>query len=241
MKARLFSLLFVALASATALVAADRGYVPMKIIQTEPVMYPRDVMALGVVTGEAQIALQVDEKGNLTDSLVIGYTHKSFADAAMNALKKWKFEPAYIAGEPHSATMNLTFAFETKGIVVVNLTVNNVIEVQKLSSRSDYYGSWACTLSQLDRIPTPSKVIKPRYPLVAKQTGKAATVTVHFYIDQQGHVRLPAVDREISEQLDPFAAEALDAISQWQFEPPLSHGRPVLVSAQQDFNFHSNP
>ena len=133
--------------------------------------------------------------------------------------------------------MELTFSFETRGLVVVDMTVNNVLEIQKLRARSDYYGSWACTLSELDRIPTPATVVKPHYPVDSSNTVKAAVVTVHFYIDQEGRVRMPAVSRETSETNDSFAAEALDAISKWQFEPPMSRGRPVLVSATQDFNF----
>lgn len=217
--------------------AAGRGYVPMKIIQTEPVQYPRDVSALGVTEGQAQVALQIDEKGKLTDVLVIGYTHKSFADAALQAIKQWSFEPAWIDENPHAATASLTFSFETKGMIVVDLTVNNVLEVQKLRARSDFYGWWACTLSQLDRIPTPTKVVKPRYPADASNKLRPAVVSVHFYIDQEGKVRLPAVSRETSQKNDEFAAEALEAITQWQFEPPLSRGKPVLVSATQDFNF----
>lgn len=223
------------------LLAAGSGYQPMKIIQTEPVLYPRDVAALGVIEGQAQVAIQIDDKGHLTDFVVIGYTHKSFADASVAALKKWNFEPAYIDERPHAATANLTFSFETRGMVIVDLTVNNVLEVQKLRNRADYYGSWACTLSQLDRIPTPTKVVRPRYPLEAGGQARAATVTVHFYIDQQGRVRLPAVSRETSQTSDAFAAEALEAISHWEFEPPLSHGKPVLVSATQDFNFKPLP
>lgn len=233
----LFGLLFAPLAWAQ----GDHSYTPMKIIQTEPVMYPRDVASLGVIEGSAQIVIQVDEKGGLTDALVIGYTHKSFADAALVGLKKWNYEPAYVDGRAHGATMNLSFVFEMKGLVVVNLTADNVLEVQKLRARSDVYGFWACTLSELDGIPTPRKVLSPRYPLRPDQAPRLVTVSVHFYIDQQGKVRMPAVSRTTSQENNAFAAEAINAISQWEFEPPLSHGRPTLVAATQDFNFKPGP
>lgn len=233
----LFGLLFAPLAWAQ----SRHSYVPMKIIETEPIRYPRDVADLGVVDGTTQIAIQVDEKGTLTDALVIGYTHKSFADAALAGLKKWNFEPAYLDDRAHGATMNLTIMFEMKGLVVVNLTADNVIEVQRLRARSDLYGAWACSLSELDRIPTPKKVISPRNPLGPDKTSRTVSLSVHFYIDQQGKVRLPAVSRAASQENDAYAAEAISAISQWEFEPPLSHGKPTLVAASQEFNFKPGP
>jgi outer membrane biosynthesis protein TonB len=45
------------------------------------------------------------------------------------------------------------------------------------------------------------------------------------------------VSRETSERYGEFAAAAVNAVSEWQFEPPLSKGQKVLVAARQDFNF----
>jgi TonB family protein len=241
MKARSLFFLSAGLVCSIGATSASAGYVAMKITQTEPVTYPIAATTLGLTTGEVQVSIQIDEKGELTDYLITGYTHKAFADRTVMALKKWHYEPAWLDGKPHSTTTDLTFSFQSQGLVVVDLTVNNIMEVRNLQLRSDYYGYAACTLSQLDRIPTPSKVVKPRFPFAPPENRKAAVVTVHFYIDQDGHVRMPAVSRETSQQNDQFAAEALAAISQWEFEPPLSKGKPVLVSAVQDFNFKSTP
>ena len=119
----------------------------------------------------------------------------------------------------------------------MNLTANSYMEMLNAQLRPGIYTYSACRLSQLDRIPTPTKVVEPGVPLAAKNMTEKLVVTVHFYIDEQGRVRMPAVDRASSQSAEPFAAEALAAVTQWQFEPPLSHGRPVLVAARQDFNF----
>jgi TonB family protein len=68
---------------------------------------------------------------------------------------------------------------------------------------------------------------------------KAHTVTVEFYIDEQGNVRMAAVPRESAGDI--YAAAAVAAVEQWRFEPPLRKGRPVLVLAQQEFNFRPKP
>jgi TonB family protein len=64
---------------------------------------------------------------------------------------------------------------------------------------------------------------------------------VEFYIDPQGNVRMPSVSRETIEANEELSAVAIAAVSQWQFDPPLAKGRPVLVLAQQDFTFKPAP
>ena len=48
---------------------------------------------------------------------------------------------------------------------------------------------------------------------------------------------MPSVSRETDEASEERSAAAITAGSQWQFDPPMMKGRPVLVLAQQDFNF----
>ncbi|ACB75066.1 TonB family protein [Opitutus terrae] len=235
----LFSLL-AGLATVSAFAALPE-YTPMKVIQTEPVMYPRQLSDLGVTTGEVHVAVQVDETGKLTDHLVTAYTHPKFAEAAVDALNKWRFEPAVVKGQPCSATVDLTFVFETRGMVVVNMTISSYVEMRTMQLRPTANSYSVCRLSELDAIPTPAKVVTPGYPADAAKQGQPGQVTVFFYIDEQGRVRLPAVSRESSLQYESFAAAALDAVSQWQFEPPMSKGRPVLVAARQDFTFKPAP
>lgn len=226
---------------ATVTFAATPDYKPMKVVQTEPVVFPRQLTDLGVTTGEVHVAVQIDENGKLTDHLVTGYTHPKFAESAVDALNRWRFEPAIVNGQPRSATVDLTFVFETRGMVVVNMTVSSYVEMRTMQLRPGANSYSVCRLSELDSIPTPAKVVTPGYPMEAAKQHQSGTVTVFFYIDEQGRVRLPAVSRESSEQSEAFAAAALEAVSQWQFEPPMSKGRPVLVAARQDFNFRPAP
>jgi len=48
-------------------------------------------------------------------------------------------------------------------------------------------------------------------------------------------VRLPAVTNP---DVSPYLAEkAVEAVREWKFEPPLSHGAPALVAASEEFSF----
>jgi len=210
----------------------------MKINQTVTTVFPAAASDLGIDQGVVQVTVAVDREGNLADYVLTDYTHQVFADATVKALKRWTYEPAYIHGRANGATVDLTFSFERQGIVVVDMTVLKFVEQMNYRLHPQAYEFHACTLQQLDRIPTPTKVVRPIYPIeTAKKQQGTIVVTVTFYIDDQGTVRLPAVSRETGEANPLLAAAAVDAVSQWHFEPPMSKGRPVLVAARQDFNF----
>jgi TonB family protein len=216
-------------------------YGPMNVIQTEAPIYPRQMVLAGVNGGQATVAVQVDESGALTDVLVTAYSHPEFADAAVAAIRRWHYEPARIKGVPTSATENLTFDFKSVGAVVVDLSLdvyNEQVRFRLLPNSASY---GACTLAQLDRIPTPIVIVKPAYSQEAARRGGVRDITVDFYIDEKGHVRMPAVSREMNDANPELAAAAVTAVAQWKFEPPMAKGRPVLVLARQDFNFKPAP
>jgi len=226
----------VGILSAEAAVSQPTDYVPMKVIQTEGVLHPRRVTDLGITRGEVRIAIQIDHDGTLTDHLVTAYTHPLLAESAVNALKKWKYEPAWLGGEARGATVELVFHFESRGMVV-SMSVSSYMDIRDIEMRPSAYSYGAKSLRELDRIPTPSKVVQPIFRVEAVQGQEAEVVTVYFYIDEKGKVRLPAVNRSTSERNDELAAAAVNAVAQWEFEPPLSKGQPVLVAARQDFKF----
>ncbi|HTU00159.1 MAG TPA: TonB family protein, partial [Candidatus Sulfotelmatobacter sp.] len=212
-------------------------YVPLKINQTVDASYPPSMVTAGVKSGAASVAISVDDSGQLTDYVVTAYTNSAFAEEALAALRKWTFEPARIYGAPRNSKADLTFRFELNGVAVVSMDVilyNELVHF-KIAPNSDVYS--ACTLSQLDRIPSPTKVVNPVYPKELARSSHGGHVQVEFYIDPQGRVRMPSVTKETIEANAELAAVAVMAVAQWQFAPPMSKGRPVLVLAYQDFNF----
>lgn len=213
------------------------GYVPLKINQTVDATYPPSMVTADVKSGAASVAISVDANGQLTDYVVTAYTNSAFAREALAALRKWTFEPARIHGAPRNSKADLTFRFEFNGVAVVSMDVilyNELVHF-KIAPNGDVYA--ACTLSQLDRVPSPTKIVNPVYPKELARTSRGGRVEVEFYIDPQGRVRMPSVNKETIEANAELAAVAVMAVAQWQFEPPTSRGRPVLVLAHQDFDF----
>jgi TonB family protein len=216
---------------------AAAAFVPMKIIQTVDPVFPVAALNMGIVTGDARIAIQIDETGHLTDYIIAGYSHPAFGDAAVDALKQWRFEPALLHGVAVSVTEDILFSFRS-GAVVIDI---NVLSTGDFLYHRYFRGTdsfHVCPPSELDRVPTAIKVVKPEY-VPAQARGGPAHVTVTFYIDPAGRVRLPAVTFETNAANEALSAAAVNALSQWQFEPPVSKKRPTLVMAQQDFYFRA--
>jgi TonB family protein len=214
----------------------QRDYVPMRFIETDSAIFPPSLIPLGISSGEARVAVQVDESGQLTDYLVVAYTHPAFADEAVAAAKAWHYRPAMVHGFARSATSVLDFKFRA-GKVVVDLTVDSAAAMFHFRLAPSALAYSVCSLDQLDHIPTPTKMVKPSYTPDQANRSHARHVTVDFYIDEKGHVRLPAVSRQMDESDEELSAAAVSAVEQWQFEAPVSKGKPVFVLAQQDFDF----
>lgn len=193
-------------------------------------VYPPAMLYAGVLSGEVRIAISVDENGKLTDHLVIGYTDPGFVDTAVAAVRRWRYEPALAHGRPQSARASVLFVFRDEGVIVQRLpgAIERLYVADMMQERYVYE---PCRLRDLDRIPTPLHVVSP----AVRFEGPPHTVTVGFFIDETGQVRMPAVERESADDL--LAVAAVTAVEQWRFEPPLRQGRPVMVYAQQDFTF----
>jgi len=216
----------------TLMPSADRQSV--KIIETVTPVFPFELPELGYMNGEARIAIAVDETGKLTDWLIVGYTHRRFAEESVNAIKQWEFEPARVRGKPVSVQIELAISFETSGVVISTSDISLAMQryANRLFKNRDAYEP--CTMKELDRIPTPRNAVSPAYGEDLAKKGVKGTVVVDFFIDETGTLRMPAIQRA---DFDELASLAIGAMQQWKFEPPTRRGVPVLVRAKQVFHF----
>ncbi len=202
------------------------------IDQVGVLVYPPMMLYNAIYSGEVSAVISVDENGMLTDCLVTGYTDQAFADSAVTALKRWIYQPARVNGRAHSSRADVLFLFKDQGVIVQALP--GALEQRALRGyMQGRYIYQPCKLRELDRIPTPVHVVRPSI----KPGDGQHSVTVEFYIDEDGKVRMPAVARESAD--DAYAAAAVSAVEQWRFESPLRRGKPVLVHAQQEFTFNA--
>lgn len=216
--------------------STSSGWQSMKILQTDDPIFPAHLLQTGSLGGDARVAINTDADGNLTDWLVIGYTNSEFADAAVSAIKQWKFEPARLGGTPVGTTVELNFHFEAKGVVISTSNPTDLLDAQLMRMRDGRYVYQPCKPRNLDRTPAPLVAIAPHYPGELAKQGVKGAVAIEFFIDETGAVRLPTGVRAQNSLL---TALALDAVKQWKFTPPTSGGRGVLVKAVQVFDFNA--
>ncbi|MBE2212999.1 MAG: TonB family protein [Opitutaceae bacterium] len=204
---------------------------PCRIIQAEKPQFPIRMLKEGVTHGTVRVLVHVDSTGAIIDLLVTAGTRQAFAEEAQRVIGTWTFEPTHIGGEALDTILDLTFNFDVNGMVAIEKFMP---EGQPPVEMAEGYEYHACSLSHLDRMPTPLALARPLYPDEWREQGIKGRVTVQFYIDETGKARFPTV---VEKDHDNLAAVAVAAVRQWRFAPPTSQGRPVLVRARQVFAF----
>jgi TonB family protein len=185
--------------------------------------------------GQARVLISVSSEGKLLEWLVVAYTARSFAEEAGHAVKSWRYLPARWRGDPIAATSEITVTFESKGALI---TTRNPMESLEVFTRFGGGPGYAYRPYGGRELHTPPGVLEapsPRYAPSLAERGVAGEVTVDFYIDEAGAVRIPSI---VNQQHPDLASAAIAAIRQWKFSPGLVAGKPVLVHARQTFRFN---
>jgi len=199
-------------------------------------IFPNSLKMDGITQGRAVIAVSLDHEGRMKDHLVVAYTNEQFARTSLDALRDWKFSPARLDGEPVPVQFDLAFDYTLEGAVITAGIAEHFLWDHYGRMGSSALAYQPATSARLDRAPMRIGGESPKYAQAAAKEGVKGNVTVRFYIDEQGNVRLPAVEG----LSDPYLNEqAVTALRGWKFAPVTSGGQPVLVAAQQEFNFGS--
>jgi TonB family protein len=208
---------------------------PLGIIQTTEAVFPPAPLARGYLKGRATILIAVDASGKLTDFLAISYTQLYFAQAAQAALRQWTYEPARLNGRPVGVTKEIDFSFEVGGPVVVSQNISEFADEFLRRFVPDESGYRAYNIREIDGKLNAIRVVRPPYTKELAARGVSGTVTLAYYVDEKGRVRLPVVLNDADPDL---ASLAVEAMKKWQFEPPTRNGQPVLVWVRQDIRFN---
>ncbi|MCF7689004.1 MAG: energy transducer TonB [Cephaloticoccus sp.] len=204
------------------------------IIETEPADFPRNLVNAGITHGWTNVIVGIDEHGELYDILVIGYSLPAFAQSAFAALHKWDFKPARINGKPVTTVIQLNFTFDHANNGVKVVTFQTLDFTHHMGNTESEGVEKLFRLDELDQIPVPVHLVSPAYSAEDMRRNAGKKVTVSFYIDESGNVRLPTLTYADDEEI---ARKALAAVAQWQFEPPAYRGKPVITKASQEFLF----
>jgi TonB family protein len=83
---------------------------PVPVAQTAPV-YPPSLRQLAIA-GEATLEFVVDAQGAVHLERAFNATHPDFADAALEAVARWKFTPGMLAGSAVNTRLQVPILFQ---------------------------------------------------------------------------------------------------------------------------------
>lgn len=206
MKTLLLSLLL-ATASLAAEPADDfpKPDVPPKPIKQVTPEYPIGLRYAGVV-GKVTLEFIVDTRGNVAEVHVVRSNNPYFERPAIDAVMKWKFQPAQKGGKPVNTRVHIDLPFTLSGMTGHNLWH---IEPPRDWSKVPAEFRW-------DVPPEPVSTLVAAYPFEALLAGKSGRVTASYIIDRDGRV----AGVKIREATDPtFGAAVAAMIDGWRFKP----------------------
>lgn len=82
-------------------------------IRTVSPDYPQEMRAQKV-SGLVMIKVQVDEKGDVNEAVVVKSTNNAFDGPALEALKRWKFKPATEDGKAVAIAITVPVKFNAE-------------------------------------------------------------------------------------------------------------------------------
>ncbi len=189
---------------------------PRRIKAIDPV-YPemaRQLQVEGVVIVEAR----TDEKGNVEDARLLR-SIPLLDQAAIDAVKQWKYEPAIINGKAQKVVFTVTVRFMLKSGFKEK-------DLEKFAQGA---------IKAEGAIPPPKliKVVGPVYPDIARQAKVEGVVILAAKTDATGRVQ----DVMILRSIPLLNQAALDAVRQWVYEPLVINGvaKPVVFTVTVRF------
>jgi TonB family protein len=190
---------------------------PPRLIKAVEPVYPeiaRQAQVEGVVIVEAR----TDEKGNVEDARLLR-SIPLLEQAAIDAVKQWKYEPAIINGKPQKVVFTVTVRFMLK-------TGNKEKDLERFAQGA---------VKAEGAIPPPKliKVVDPVYPEIARQAKVEGVVILSAKTDPSGKVQ----DVMILRSIPLLNQAALDAVRQWVYEPLVINGvaKPVVFTVTVRF------
>ncbi len=184
---------------------------PVVVSKVDPV-YPVEARSVGI-QGTVVIEFTVAEDGSVKDA-VAADADKRLAEAALNAVREWKYKPATRDGKPIAVKRKVTLTFQFKPLwkrpdpvpspdgTTMRIRVSQGVEEGLLKHKET-----------------------PQYPKIARDAHIQGSVILHALIDYDGRVFSLGLVSGPKELVD----SAVESVKNWQYQPYLLNGKPVQV------------
>ena len=185
---------------------------PKKIKDVKPVYPP--IAETARISGVVIAEIVIDTNGDVRDARILR-SIPMLDQAALDAIRQWRYTPTTLNGVPVELVMTVTVSF-TLG-----------------SEPTPTVGQAPVRVGGDIREPRKIYDAKPFYPPDAQAAGVQGIVIIEAIIGVDGRVSSAKVLRSV-----PMLEQAaIDAVSQWVYEPTLLNGVPVPVVMTVTVNF----
>ncbi|MBN1271011.1 MAG: TonB family protein [Candidatus Aminicenantes bacterium] len=195
-------------------------------------VYPRIAQEAGV-EGTVILELTTDIYGRVKNQKILR-SIPLLDQAAVNAVRQWRYKPAIIDGKKQEMTITVAFAFNKHGVHIVSHGSGVIGDVEK--KVMEYHGGEAeITIESPSgkEIPKLIKIVYPPYPEIARQAKVVGPVILIVSTNTGGRIKTIRSKRSV-----PLLDQAVfDAVKQWVFDPIFERGKPQTSLLQITVNF----
>ena len=188
--------------------------VPPKAIKQVPPVYPL-AMRMSRMRGEVLIGFIVDIEGGVRRVGVLRSNNPYFDEAAIEAVRQWRFEPGKVNGRVVSTRMKVPIVFaiqDESGGGEGPFMTKKKGDLSKLPEAFRY-----------DTPPVPQNYLPSVYPYDLLSEGKKGRAVVAYMVNEKGVV----VQTTVKEASSPeFGAALIAAVEAFSFKPALKNGLP---------------
>lgn len=176
----------------------------------------------------------VDSAGNVsTAAWVEDGTSTLLSQPALEAVRKWKYQPTLLNGDPVSVASWIVIRFELADKAQVEILTRDesstpAKKAEKLNRPLKLRVSSG--VADSNRVSAED----PHYPLEAKRQHIQGDVVLRALIDEKGNVASLQVVSGDPILVDP----ALAAVKKWKYKPWVLNGNPVEVETTITIRFH---
>lgn len=167
---------------------------PKPVVWIYPI-YPRAYLLEGK-EGWSKILFKVNRNGKVEKARIDEASDPAFGDAAVQAIREWRFRPQMRDGHPESARLRQPFRFK-----VSDQTFFSLESVEKLKDDFTLF---------------PLRGFRPGYPVDLKMEKVTGHVDIIVTINEIGKVSAAELEQSTRPE---FEEPAMDAATKWEFQP----------------------
>lgn len=190
-------------------------------------IYPFALLRDGT-SGAATVRFIIGENGKVAFADVLKTTNLEFGAAVVAAVERFEFEPALKAGQPTRAVLTFEQTFEPGSEELVSASDRELVALERKHPER------IVGASKLDTALKPMSQRQPAFPLAMKGKVQKGDAVIEFLVDEEGRARLPRIVKASDAA---FGYAAVQAITEWRFQPPKAGGKTVVARVQAPFKF----